>query len=121
MLLELLNHAILDSTILYVYLGSFILAYCFVYLSHLSSKRMFEDYAFINERQASKNIAMHVLDQALILSEGFREWFIIIYQQVSEKDDDEEDANSCFTHTGKIRGGQICKRTTYSLSFVHAA
>ncbi|HLQ74306.1 MAG TPA: hypothetical protein VK125_08745 [Bacillota bacterium] len=116
MFVDLFNHALLDSTFLYIYLGTFLIAFTVVYFSHMYQADLVDCKTFIRARHELTKVNMHVIEKPLAFNESFFHWFIIVFQRVKEADDDEDDSISYFIRKGKIRGGERWRKRTYSLT-----
>lgn len=113
MLLELLNHAFLDSTFFYLSLGLIFITFGVMYFNHLYNKHFFaSDSLFRNKHQYTK-ININHLEKPLIINGSFIVWFIITFKRIDEKDDKEDNSISYFKSEFKIRGGERWNKIAY--------
>jgi|SRR5690625_1491332 len=114
MLIEFIQNAFFDSTLLYLYLGIYLLTYVLMYVSFLYKRNFFQrDYVLFNHHKYSK-INVSQMERPLIVNEPFLIWFILMFKRSSEADDQEDSLTSYFKKKPKIRGGLLWKRATYS-------
>ena|SRR5690625_2581928 len=115
MLIDLMQTAIFDSTILYIYLGIFLLSYILMYVSYLYNKQFFQNnYLQVNNHKYAK-INQIQMERPPLVNEPFLIWFILMFKRSDEASDQEDCTDSYLKSNRKIRGGLLCKKTTYSL------
>lgn len=118
---ELLNQVFLESSVIYLYVGLFLITFGVMYFNHLYNKHFIHNDYLLSDRHQNTKINISQLDQPFITNESFIVWMILICKRTDEKDDKEDSNHSYFTHRFKIRGGQLWKETTYSLGLRNIA
>ncbi|MCM3740302.1 hypothetical protein M3210_08465 [Oceanobacillus luteolus] len=119
MFLELLNNAVIDSSLFYFYFGILLVSFGFMYLiNHHNVDSFVSGYFWENKHQNIK-VNLSQLKKPFIINEPFIVWLIITFKRIDEKDDKEENIASYFNNEFKIRGGQIWKETSCSRPFIN--
>lgn len=116
MFLEILNHAFIDSSFVYLYFGILFISLGAMYIIKMQSNRSMMGSSFFVEKHQTMKVNLDDLEKPLAVNESLRTWLILTFQRKDEKDGKEDDLSSYFKNNFKIRGGQLWKETAYARS-----